>query len=785
MNTATSSCSAANFCLTVLHKSDRFAAWRRREAPSRSSPQLSASPAAVSELRAGIVGTGFIGRVHARSARLAGARLAGVAASSPESAREAAGEIGAERAFASAEELVVSDEIDVVHVCAPNHLHLPLARAALEAGKHVVCEKPIALDVAGAAELVAAAERAGRVATVPFVYRYYPTVREARARARAGRARRAAAAPRRLPPGLAARRHRRQLAGRARARRPLARLRRHRLALVRPDRVRLRPADRVAQRAHRRSPTPSAPRREARSFERGDGDGAPRAVETEDIAAVMFETDAGIVGSTVISQVSAGRKNQLWFEARRHRGGRRLRPGAARDALGRAALGRRADPARLRHPERRGGRLRDPARRPPAGLPRTASTRSSPRPTPRSRASPAPTGCRRSPTACGPSRITEAVLESAREPRLGGGGEREARPAQRLHARARRSRRSPPGPASTATRRSSSPPGRGSATARSSPATSPPTSSTRPRPSACARRSTTTALELSALAYYDNNLHPDPAQREAIHAHLRACIDAAAALGGVPVGTFIGRDNSLSVADNLREAERVLPPLVEYAGERGVRLMIENCVMEGWHPDGYPGNLAYSPELWEWMFELGFWLNFDPSHLLWIGIDPVAALRPYVDRVIHAHAKDAETFPAERNRYGFFGRIVDPRVRPLGHGLVAVPHPRPRRGRLAPLRRHPLRGRLRRRALGRARGPGLGRHAGEGRGRARARRSETCDRWWSADDGRRRPRRRRCSRSAAWSRSTRACAPCRASTSTCSRARSIACSAPTAPASRP
>ena len=46
----------------------------------------------------------------------------------------------------------------------------------------------------------------------------------------------------------------------------------------------------------------------------------------------------------------------------------------------------------------------------------------------------------------------------------------------------------------------------------------------------------------------------------------------------------------------------VFPPLVEYAGERGVRLMIENCVMEGWHPDGYPGNLAYSPELWEWMF---------------------------------------------------------------------------------------------------------------------------------------------------------------------------------------
>ena len=145
-------------------------------------------------------------------------------------------------------------------------------------------------------------------------------------------------------------------------------------------------------------------------------------------------------------------------------------------------------------------------------------------------------------------------------------------------------------------------------------------------------------LTVSALAYYDNNLHPDDEAREAIHAHLRACIDASAALGGPPVGTFIGRDPGRSVAENLREADRVFPALVDHAGGRGVKLMIENCVMEGWHPDGYPGNLAYSPELWEWMFDLGLYLNFDPSHLLWLGIDPVPALRPYVDRVAHAHA---------------------------------------------------------------------------------------------------------------------------------------------------
>jgi sugar phosphate isomerase/epimerase len=166
-------------------------------------------------------------------------------------------------------------------------------------------------------------------------------------------------------------------------------------------------------------------------------------------------------------------------------------------------------------------------------------------------------------------------------------------------------------------------------------------------------------LELSALAYYDNNLHPDPDERARVNDHVRACIDAAATLGGVPVGTFIGRDPGRSVAENLREAEAVFKPLVDHAGERGVKLMIENCVMEGWTADGYPGNLAYSPELWEWMFDLGLWLNFDPSHLLWLGIDPVAALRPYVDRVVQAHAKDAETFPERRNRFGFFGRLSE------------------------------------------------------------------------------------------------------------------------------
>jgi len=189
-------------------------------------------------------------------------------------------------------------------------------------------------------------------------------------------------------------------------------------------------------------------------------------------------------------------------------------------------------------------------------------------------------------------------------------------------------------------------------------------------------------LELSAFAYYENQLHPDPARRAEIANHLKHAIDAANLLGVAHVGTFVGRDPSGSVVENQREAERLFPELVDYAGERGVKLIIENCVMEGWHPDGYPGNIAYSPELWEWMFSLGLYLNWDPSHLMWIGIDPVETILPYADKILHAQAKDVEINATARNRYGSFGIVEkdgDPwktgwwRYRVPGRGQVDWP----------------------------------------------------------------------------------------------------------------
>ncbi|HMG42476.1 MAG TPA: Gfo/Idh/MocA family oxidoreductase [Acidimicrobiales bacterium] len=265
-------------------------------------------------LRTAVAGTGFIGRVHCRSARLAGARLVGVSASTLASAEAAASELWADRAFASSEELVEADDVDVVHICTPNHLHEPLALKALAAGKHVVCEKPVAFDGEGAARIAAAAAAAGRVVAVPFVYRFHPTAREARARVAAGEL------------GLLRLLHGSYqqdwllgaddvnwrvdaaLGGPSRA---FADIGSHWCDLVefvsgsRITRLLARTVTTVPERA-------AAPG--GATFSTGGGTSERRPVDTEDAVVLLFETDRGGVGSLVVSQVSAGRKNRLWFE---------------------------------------------------------------------------------------------------------------------------------------------------------------------------------------------------------------------------------------------------------------------------------------------------------------------------------------------------------------------------------------------------------------------------------------------------------------------------------------
>jgi len=154
-------------------------------------------------------------------------------------------------------------------------------------------------------------------------------------------------------------------------------------------------------------------------------------------------------------------------------------------------------------------------------------------------------------------------------------------------------------------------------------------------------------LEISSLAYYPNNLDPDPATKKAANEHLMHVIEAAQRLEVGIVGTFVGRDQKRSVADNLEDFKRTWPPLVKFARDHNVKIAIENCPMI-FSADEWPGgrNLAYSPALWRQMFEIipddNFGLNFDPSHLVWQMIDYTRAIRDFASRIFHVHAKDME-----------------------------------------------------------------------------------------------------------------------------------------------
>jgi predicted dehydrogenase len=133
-------------------------------------------------LRAGVVGTGFIGVVHVDALRRIGVEVAGVVGSSE--ARAAAK--GIAPAYPSYDALLADGSIDVVHLTTPNDLHYDQAKRALAAGKHVVCEKPLAMTSEQSEELVRLATSSGLVHCTNFNVRFYPIVQEARERVRAG-----------------------------------------------------------------------------------------------------------------------------------------------------------------------------------------------------------------------------------------------------------------------------------------------------------------------------------------------------------------------------------------------------------------------------------------------------------------------------------------------------------------------------------------------------------------------------------------------------------------------
>ncbi len=200
-------------------------------------------------------------------------------------------------------------------------------------------------------------------------------------------------------------------------------------------------------------------------------------------------------------------------------------------------------------------------------------------------------------------------------------------------------------------------------------------------------------LSISALAYYPNNLDPDDEQREHVNAHLRKVIDAAQRLGVDVVGTFVGNDKDRPLPENLDRFRKIWPPLVHYAGERGVKIAIENCPMIF-----SLGRVAgrHQPRLGA--RDLGRAVQRDPRRELRSQPRPVAPrladdrLRACGLRLRRPH------LPRAREGHGGQqGRPVPARHLLGRHGLAGAAPPRSRRGELAAVRRGALRRRLRQR----------------------------------------------------------------------------------------
>ena len=266
-------------------------------------------------LRAAVIGSGFVGRAHIEALRRLAIPIQGVLGSSPARTEEQCLSLGIARAYKSLDELAADASVDVVHVCTPNNVHYLQSEAALRAGKHVMCEKPLAMNPQETAALVELARKVGKVGAVTYNVRYYPMCQEAHALVKSG----AIGEPRivhggylqdwlfyptdwnwRLDPALGGDMravadigtHWMDLIGWITGRK-LAQLCAD-LATVMP--VRQRPTGRVE------------------TFQKTTGATESVNMTTDDYASVLLHFEGGMRGVLTVSQMSAGRKNRLWFE---------------------------------------------------------------------------------------------------------------------------------------------------------------------------------------------------------------------------------------------------------------------------------------------------------------------------------------------------------------------------------------------------------------------------------------------------------------------------------------
>src|SRR5260221_8740910 len=264
---------------------------------------------------AAIIGLGFVGKAHLEALRRLGIPVRGILGSAPERTHEAVRELKLDHGYASLEELVRDPEVKVVHVCTPNYVHYDQAKVAIEAGKHVMCEKPLAMNTHESGALIELAKKQGGVGGVAYNLRYYPLCHEARSMVRRG----LIGEPRlihgsflqdwllyptdwnwRLQP---------ELGGDLPA---VADIGTHWLDLVTwitGKKVTQLCADLVTVNSVRKRP-----RGRGQTFQQTKGETDDISITTDDYASILLRFEGNTHGVCTVSQVSAGRKTRLWFE---------------------------------------------------------------------------------------------------------------------------------------------------------------------------------------------------------------------------------------------------------------------------------------------------------------------------------------------------------------------------------------------------------------------------------------------------------------------------------------
>ena len=181
-------------------------------------------------------------------------------------------------------------------------------------------------------------------------------------------------------------------------------------------------------------------------------------------------------------------------------------------------------------------------------------------------------------------------------------------------------------------------------------------------------------IKISSLGYYPNTLDPDENKRALAIEHLKNLIRASKKLGVNMVTTFIGRDQSKTVEENLESVKEVWPSILKGAEENQVRVAIENCPML-FGEDQWPGgqNLMTTPVIWEKVFSIldseYLGINYDPSHFVWQMMDYIKPIYQFKDKIFHVHYKDIKVYQDKLEKYGSMAyplQYMSPKLPGLG-----------------------------------------------------------------------------------------------------------------------